>query len=137
MLGTIERLVEDVPAGLAEARASVVAMLDAYERETSTPSDRIVLGGFSQGSMLALDVALHTERALAGLVVLSGTLIASNEWLPLMAARKDLPVFQSHGTSDPILPFPDRRAPSSRARGRGDARELHLVRRRTRHPARR
>jgi len=105
-LGTIEKLVEDVPAGLADARASVVAMLDAYERETSTPSDRIVLGGFSQGSMLALDVVLHTERALAGLVVLSGTLIASNEWLPRMAARKGLPVFQSHGTSDALLPFP-------------------------------
>jgi phospholipase/carboxylesterase len=104
-LGTVERLVEDVPAGLAEVRASVIAMLDAYERETSTKSERIVLGGFSQGSMLALDVALHTERPLAGLAILSGTLIASNEWLPRMAARKDLPVFQSHGTRDPLLPF--------------------------------
>ena len=106
MLGTLEKLVEDVPEGLAEARASVVAMLDAYERETSTESKRIVLGGFSQGSMLALDVALHTPRPLAGLAVLSGTLLASKEWLPRMAARKDLPVFQSHGRRDPILPFP-------------------------------
>jgi phospholipase/carboxylesterase len=106
MLGTVDKLVEDVPAGLAEARASVVAMLDAYEHDTSTPSARIVLGGFSQGSMLALDVALHTERAFAGLAILSGTLLAAKEWLPRMAARKDLHVFQSHGTHDPILPFP-------------------------------
>jgi phospholipase/carboxylesterase len=106
MLGTVEKLVEDVPEGLPDARASVIAMLDAYERETSTPSDRIVLGGFSQGSMLALDVALHTERPLAGLAILSGTLLASKEWIPRMAARKELPVFQSHGTCDPILPFP-------------------------------
>jgi phospholipase/carboxylesterase len=106
MHGTVDAIVEDVPAGLADARASVVAMLDAYERETSTPSGRIVLGGFSQGSMLALDVALHTERPLAGLVIMSGTLLAAKEWLPRMAARKDLPVFQSHGTGDPILPFP-------------------------------
>ncbi len=105
MTGSLEKLVTDIPEGLPEARASVTAMLDAYERETSTPSARIVLGGFSQGSMLALDVALHTERPLAGLVILSGTLLASAEWLPRMAARKVLPVFQSHGTEDPILPF--------------------------------
>lgn len=105
MLGTVDTLVEDVPAGLAEARASVIAMLDAYERETTTPSERIVLGGFSQGSMLALDVALRTERAFAGLAILSGTLLASKEWLPRMAARRGMHVFQSHGTRDPILPF--------------------------------
>jgi phospholipase/carboxylesterase len=106
MLGTIEKLVEDVPEGLAAARASVIAMLDAYERETKTPSKRIVLGGFSQGSMLALDVALRTERPFAGLAILSGTLLASKEWLPRMAARKGMHVFQSHGTRDPLLPFP-------------------------------
>ena len=106
MLGTLDKLVDDVPEGLHEARASVLAMLDAYERETSTPSANVVLGGFSQGSMLALDVALHTERAFAGLAILSGTLLAAKDWLPRMVARKDLPVFQSHGTRDPILPFP-------------------------------
>lgn len=106
MLGTLDKLVDDVPEGLHEARASVLEMLDAYERETSTPSERIVLGGFSQGSMLALDVALHTERPLAGLALLSSTLLAAKDWLPRMVARKDLPVFQSHGTRDPILPFP-------------------------------
>lgn len=106
MLGTLDKLVEEVPEGLEEARASVIAMLDAYEASTSTPSSRIVLGGFSQGSMLALDVALHTERPLAGLALMSSTLLAAKDWLPRMAARKALPVFQSHGTRDPILPFP-------------------------------
>lgn len=106
MQGTIEQLIDDVPNGIVAARESVIAMLDCYERETSTPGDRIVLGGFSQGSMLALDVALQTSRSLAGLVLLSGSLIASRQWLPLMAGRKDLPVFQSHGTEDPILPYP-------------------------------
>ncbi len=109
MLGTLDKLVEEVPEGLEEARASVIAMLDAYEAHegsTSTPSSRIVLGGFSQGSMLALDVALHTERPFAGLALMSSTLLAAKDWLPRMAARKNLPVFQSHGARDPILPFP-------------------------------
>jgi phospholipase/carboxylesterase len=64
-----------------------------------------VLGGFSQGAMLALDVALRTKRRPSGLVLLSGTYIAEREWQPLMAARKGTSVFQSHGESDPILPF--------------------------------
>jgi phospholipase/carboxylesterase len=104
MMGTLDVIVDEVPAGMSESRTAVIEMLDAYERETKTPGERIVLGGFSQGSMLATDVALHSDRPLAGLVVLSGTLLAAKEWLPRMASRKDLAVFQSHGTEDPILP---------------------------------
>lgn len=106
MRGTLDEVMQDVPEGIAASRDKVIAMLDAIEQETKTPGDRIVLGGFSQGSMLALDVALRNRRPLAGLLVMSGTLIAAAEWLPLMAARKELPVFQSHGTEDPILPYP-------------------------------
>ncbi len=106
MQGTLDAIVDEIPDGMKEAREKLVAMLDAYERETKTPGERIVLGGFSQGSMLATDVALRTKRPLAGLVVLSGTLLARNEWLPLMSTRKGMRVFQSHGTEDPILPFP-------------------------------
>ena len=36
---------------------------------------------------------------------MSGTLLAERDWLPLMSKRKGLPVYQSHGTHDPILPF--------------------------------
>lgn len=106
MTGKLEGLVDEIPEGIAAAREGLVAMLDALERETKTPGDRIVLGGFSQGSMLALDVALRTTRPLAGLVLLSSTLLAAREWVPAMKARKDLHVFQSHGTQDPILPYP-------------------------------
>lgn len=106
MQGTLDELVDEIPDGMKEAREQLIAMLDVYERETKTPGERIVLGGFSQGSMLATDVALRTQRPLAGLVVMSGALLAAREWLPLMSGRKDLRVFQSHGTEDPILPFP-------------------------------
>lgn len=103
--GTIENLVTDEPAGLSPARDAVVAMLDALESETTATDTRIVIGGFSQGSMLATDIALRTKRPLAGLAILSGTLLAATEWLPGMADRKGLRVFQSHGTEDPLLPM--------------------------------
>jgi phospholipase/carboxylesterase len=101
----LEQLTKDVPEGIKEAREGVSSLLDAVEKDLKTPAERIVLGGFSQGSMLALDVALRTKRTLAGLVLLSSTLLAADEWVPLMAARRELRVFQSHGTADPILPY--------------------------------
>src|SRR5262245_21345251 len=57
------------PDGLADGRAQVVKLVESIEGP-------LVLGGFSQGAMLACDVALHTGRELAGLVLLSATLIA-------------------------------------------------------------
>lgn len=97
-------LTREVPAGMPEARAMVSAMLDAVaERFGGAP---LVLGGFSQGAMLSLDVALHDARPLAGLALLSGTLLARDEWVPRMPQRRGLPVVQSHGTDDPLLPYP-------------------------------
>jgi phospholipase/carboxylesterase len=101
--GDFSELTRDVPEGLAESRAKVLTLLDVLEKEHGATD--IVLGGFSQGAMLSLDVALHTERRLAALVLMSATLIASEEWLPLMKTRAGLPVLQSHGRSDPLLPF--------------------------------
>lgn len=100
MAGTLDQIVDEIPDGLAKARADLSAMLE------HVPGDRVVLGGFSQGSMLATDVMLRSERTFAGLAILSGTFIAAKEWTPRMAARTGLKVFQSHGTEDPLLPFP-------------------------------
>lgn len=109
--GVDRDLSKDVPEGLAEARAKVEGMLDALAKED--PDARLVLGGFSQGAMLALDVALRSPaRKLAGLVQLSGTILAEREWNPLLRGeearpkpRAGLRVFQSHGRADALLPF--------------------------------
>jgi phospholipase/carboxylesterase len=98
-----EEHAREAPAGMSEAHARVVAMLD--ELGAQLKPSKVVLGGFSQGAMLSCDVALRTDRALAGVVLLSGTLVAQDEWAPLAARRRGLPVFQSHGTEDPMLPY--------------------------------
>lgn len=103
MRGEQRDLTGEVPEGLAEARREVGAMLDELDA-TMKPSS-LVIGGFSQGAMLSMDTALRSARPLAGVVLLSGTLIAESEWLPLLPSRRALPVYQSHGTHDPILPF--------------------------------
>lgn len=91
--------------GMPIARRRVIELLDALETELGVTSDRIVLGGFSQGAMLSMDVALHDPRPLAGVLLLSGTLVDAGEWGPHMAARRGLRVFQSHGRQDTVLPF--------------------------------
>lgn len=103
--GRAEDRAIEVPDGLAEARAAVIAMLDDVRAQLGARDEQVVLGGFSQGAMLSLDVALHTDRALAGLVLMSGTLIAEREWAPRMATRRGLRVVQSHGQRDGLLPF--------------------------------
>ncbi|HEX2676971.1 MAG TPA: hypothetical protein VHM19_10035 [Polyangiales bacterium] len=96
---------EETPAGLESARKHVIACLDELQQSLGVDSSRIVLGGFSQGAMLACDVVLSDPRPFAGLVMLSGTLISSARWRERMPTRADLPVFQSHGTGDAILPY--------------------------------
>lgn len=103
--GQVEALVRETPEGMAEARKKLIALLEHLTKNFNA-GDQLYLGGFSQGSMLAVDVALHTERKFAGLVLLSGTLLSAEAWSELAPKRRGLPIFQSHGTRDPILPFP-------------------------------
>ncbi|MEO8796559.1 MAG: phospholipase, partial [Polyangiaceae bacterium] len=105
MKGDLDALVREKPEGLQASRSLVESMLGALETELGAPISKVVLGGFSQGSMLALDVALHAAASPAGLLLLSSTLISADEWRPLMVGRKGLGVLQSHGQQDPILPF--------------------------------
>ena len=100
-----ERLIAEVPPGIDAARAALLELLAALERDFGAKPEQTLIGGFSQGAMLATDAVLRTSRAFAGLAILSGTLISHDEWLPLMGARRGLPVLQSHGRADPVLPF--------------------------------
>lgn len=103
--GTDRDLSDEVPEGMPAARRKVLSLVRDVERELGVPPSRIVLAGFSQGAMLALDVALHLEEPVAGVAVLSGTLVAEREWVPRMPAKETVPVFVSHGRQDPLLPF--------------------------------
>lgn len=103
--GAIRDLRNDQPAGLPAARQALFTLLEAIGRETGLSGQRIVLGGFSQGAMLATDVALRLPDAPALLTVFSGTLLDEEEWRQLAARRGHLAVLQSHGEADPLLPY--------------------------------
>jgi len=104
--GRIRDLSAEVPRGLPQAREALEQLLIELPRVLPVDYKRTVIGGFSQGAMLTCDVAMRTAHPFAGLVQLSGTLLARQEWRPAVAKRAGLSVFQSHGTQDPILPYP-------------------------------
>ncbi len=103
--GAIDALSHHRPPGLAAARVTTTRLLRAVERELGAPPERTVVAGFSQGAMLACDLALRSERPYAGLGVLSGTLLAESDWGPRMPRHPHMPVFVSHGRADPLLPY--------------------------------
>ena len=102
--GRIRDLSVDIPQGLALARERFLAFLKELPRQLPIDYKKMVIGGFSQGAMLTCDAVLQTDYPFAGLVQLSGNLLAQAVWAPLMPKRRSLPVFQSHGTHDDILP---------------------------------
>lgn len=76
------------------------------EHERGVPYASIVVAGFSQGAAMALHVGLRSERALAGILVLSGYLVVP---IGFDAERRpenqQTPVLCCHGSFDPIVPL--------------------------------
>jgi phospholipase/carboxylesterase len=95
----------EVPEGLASAREQLSRFLDQLKPRYAIDDRQLVLGGFSQGAMLSLDVALHRDVAPAALLLMSGTLLAETVWTPLMGKLAGVPVMQSHGRTDQLLPY--------------------------------
>lgn len=92
---------EEKPETLAQVREKVMKMIAAL----GVPWNRIVLGGFSQGGMLAADIALHAPEPPKGLLLMSTALINKTEWKLHANKRSGLPFFQSHGQMDSVLTF--------------------------------
>eukprot|EP00760_Papus_ankaliazontas_P000970 PhM_4_TR10337/c0_g1_i1/m.36260/K06130/LYPLA2; lysophospholipase II len=79
---------------LADKEASVVG------------HNRIVIGGFSQGSAVSLFAGLTSSENLAGVVSMSGYLPA-RDVLPSMVTDvgRAVPILMCHGEADPVVPM--------------------------------
>jgi phospholipase/carboxylesterase len=89
------------PATFAATAPRLAAFLDGLP----VPSDRVVLGGFSQGTVMSYAMSLGPGRPRpAGLVAMSGFLPRVAEW-PLEPERlRGVPVGIAHGSLDPVIP---------------------------------
>lgn len=83
--------------------------LIAGEVSSGIASDRIVLGGFSQGGAMSLFTGLTTPHKLAGIFGLSCYLVLGNKIKSLAEekgnANKDSKWFMGHGDADPLVKY--------------------------------
>jgi phospholipase/carboxylesterase len=115
----------DITQGAQAARATVTNLVKELLERFQTPAGRTVLGGFSQGGMMTFDTGLRYPEKLAGLVVLSGMLLADGPFnfmnppdpavyfarvrdglkdVLAEVARRQTPVFIGHGAYDQVVP---------------------------------
>jgi len=87
--------------GVVSAQPAVDRFLDEQLARYRLSADRLVLVGFSQGTMMALHVGLRRTVAPAGIVGYSG-LLAGPEHLPEITARP--PILLIHGEADDLIP---------------------------------
>jgi phospholipase/carboxylesterase len=90
-------------AGVRESTAILEALI-AREQERGVAPEKIVIAGFSMGGAIAINTALHTTHALAGLMALSTYLPLPGE-VEGSSGSRELPVFMAHGSFDPMLPM--------------------------------
>ena len=91
------------PAGAAPARASLLGLLQSLRLRH--PGIPLVMIGFSQGGMLALDTILRGGAHVDALCLLSSSRICADEWEPRLERLRGLPCLVSHGVADPDLAY--------------------------------
>jgi predicted esterase len=90
--------------GLDES-IKIVDSLINDEIQKGTPSNRIIVGGFSQGAALAAVTTFQSKFNIAGVICLSGYLPFSGDFTKAVqsSANANTPVFVGHGTHDRVV----------------------------------
>jgi phospholipase/carboxylesterase len=91
--------------GVLRSRKLLFDLLDDL-RARGYPTELTTLGGFSQGCLMAIDVALRYPHRLAGVVGISGYVFEPDEVLrELSPVAREQRLLVTHGTFDPVIPF--------------------------------
>ena len=101
-----DELHQHEPPGIDDARQKLCETINLVKKELAGDETPLVLGGFSQGAMLTMETALRGSiDPPKCLVQFSGTVICETQWSAAMDRLANTAVYQSHGQSDPILPY--------------------------------
>lgn len=100
----------DNPIGRPKATAAVCRFIGLLRREYGI--SKLVLGGFSQGAMLALDVFFHLDNPPQFLAIFSGAPMCIEAWKDRITSAsledrrklKNVPILESHGNRDWVFP---------------------------------
>lgn len=111
-------------AGAAAAAPALDAFITEELKAADLTSDRLLLVGFSQGTMMALHVGLRRPEPVAGIVGISGMLVAPERLQAEIMSRP--PVLLFHGTEDEVVPFRSMELASTALTGAGVTVETHV-----------
>lgn len=90
----------ETPKELPQTRQMVQDMIAAL----NVPTEQIIIGGFSQGGMCAVDQLIMSGHKFKGLVLLSSALINKTEYKAnISKVDPSIPCFISHGQQDTVL----------------------------------
>jgi len=89
-------------AGTQNAAPVLNAYIDQQLAHYGLDESALALVGFSQGTMMALHVALRRERQIAGVLGYSGALVGDDLLLSEVVSRP--PVLLIHGDTDDVVP---------------------------------
>lgn len=91
--------------GISRSAVQIEALIDA-EIERGISCENIMIAGFSQGAVIALNVGTSYRKKLGGIIAISGLLPNSKTLLERAnPANQDTPIFMAHGTQDMMVPI--------------------------------
>lgn len=93
---------QEVRKGVEAAAPALESYLSAELGRLGLPPERLILGGFSQGTMLSLHVGLRRREKPAAILGYSGMLAAPDGLPP--HGHDTPPVLLIHGDSDTMIP---------------------------------
>jgi phospholipase/carboxylesterase len=95
----------DVVPGVQRSRKLLFEVLDDL-RARGFPAEETTFGGFSQGSLIAVEVGLRYPHRFAGIVGISGWVCEPETLLQeLSPVARQQRLLLTHGTGDPLLPI--------------------------------
>ncbi len=122
-------LERDKTANKADVLKTVSQINDLIDAEiaSGTAAEKILLAGFSQGGVIALQCGLRFPQRLAGIMALSTYLPFDKDLLEkeIHPAQQGLPVFAAHGEQDPVIPFASWQDYVPKLKAKGFAVEAH------------
>jgi phospholipase/carboxylesterase len=99
-----ERVINE--AQEAASRETLARLVASAAQQLGIPSERVVVGGFSQGGIMALSLLLTQPELLKGAMVLHSRLLP--QVLPFVVPSEALQgrqLWVSHGTRDQVIPL--------------------------------
>jgi len=92
-------------AGIEQSRNIITEMIND-EIEAGIAAENIVIAGFSQGGVVALETGLRFNQPLAGIMALSTYLPNSDEFPAAKQSNNgETSIFYGHGDFDPVIPL--------------------------------